>query len=367
MSVFDRRSFLRMSTAAALLPIPALSACTTDDDMSAYTLAASRPRAPLPASPDIGELVRFATLAANGHNTQPWRFVLHQSGVSILPDLSRRTPAVDPDDHHLIVSLGCAAENFLIAGAATGRPGTATFDAIGYGRVDIDLTNGAAKPGPLFDAIPARQSTRSEYDGHAVPMDHLKQLESAAAIEGVSIMLLPSATAREAVLDFVIEGNSTQIDDPAFVTELRDWVRFNPSEAIERGDGLFSAAGGNPTVPTWLGRLAFRRFFTKAGENDKYTKHLRSSAGVAVFVGDKEDRDHWVRVGRSFQRFALQATALGIRTAHINQPVEVPAIRSRFAKWLGIGGARPDLVVRFGYAPLLPMSMRRPVDQVIAA
>jgi hypothetical protein len=27
----------------------------------------------------------------------------------ILPDLSRRCPAVDPDDHHLFVSLGCAA------------------------------------------------------------------------------------------------------------------------------------------------------------------------------------------------------------------------------------------------------------------
>ncbi len=33
--------------------------------------------------------------------------------------------------------------------------------------------------------------------------------------------------------------------------------------------------------------------------------------------------------------------------------------------WLGFGGMRPDLVIRFGYAPLLPMSMRRPVKDVI--
>jgi hypothetical protein len=94
---------------------------------------------------------------------------------------------------------------------------------------------------------------------------------------------------------------------------------------------------------------------------------MRSSAGVAVFVGDKADKDHWVRVGRSFQRFALQATALGIRHAMINQPVEVPGVRRDFAHWLGIGDARPDLVVRFGYASPMPMSTRRPARAIIVS
>lgn len=40
-------------------------------------------------------------------------------------------------------------------------------------------------------------------------------------------------------------------------------------------------------------------------------------------------------MGRSFQRFALQATILGIRNAHINQPIEVPFVRPEFARWLG--------------------------------
>lgn len=74
----------------------------------------------------------------------------------------------------------------------------------------------------------------------------------------------------------------------------------------------------------------------------------------------------WFRLGRSFQRFALQATALGLRHAHINQPVEVPAIRSAFARWPGVGERRPDPMIRFGRAPTLPMSMRRPVGAVLA-
>ncbi|WP_219339633.1 hypothetical protein [Luteimonas salinisoli] len=88
-----------------------------------YAAYAEGLRAPLPADADALDLVRYATLAANSHNTQPWRFRVGAQAIDILPDPSRATPAVDPDDHHLFVSLGCAAENLAIAAAATGRPG----------------------------------------------------------------------------------------------------------------------------------------------------------------------------------------------------------------------------------------------------
>ncbi len=44
------------------------------------------------------ELVRYATLAPSSHNTQCWRFALQEQAITILPDLTRRCPAVDPDD-----------------------------------------------------------------------------------------------------------------------------------------------------------------------------------------------------------------------------------------------------------------------------
>jgi hypothetical protein len=70
-------------------------------------------------------------------------------------------------------------------------------------------------------------------------------------------------------------------------------------------------------------------------------------------------------VGRCYERFALQASALGIRNAFMNQPVEVAALRPPFAAAQGLAGQRPDLVVRFGRGPALPRSLRRPVDAVL--
>ena len=95
--------------------------------MDRYTQAAANRRKALPADPDMRDLVRFATLAANSHNTQPWKFRIAENTVDILPDFSRRTPVVDPDDHHLFVSLGCGAENLAIAANARGSRATVTI------------------------------------------------------------------------------------------------------------------------------------------------------------------------------------------------------------------------------------------------
>jgi hypothetical protein len=109
------------------------------------------------------ELVRYATLAANGHNTQPWKFAIKEHAIEIHPDATRRLPVVDPHDRELWISLGCALENLLVAAHATGYAAEVTYpDATDF--IHIRLTRGTAQESPLFGAIPLRQNTRSEYD-----------------------------------------------------------------------------------------------------------------------------------------------------------------------------------------------------------
>jgi nitroreductase len=310
------------------------------------------------------ELVRYATLAPNGHNTQPWGFRLRSDGIDILPDLARRTPVVDPDDHHLWASLGCATENLIQAAQALGQtPTVAVADA----GIRIDLARATAQRSALFEAIPLRQSTRSEYDGRALSADDLRQLERAAADAGVTTVLLTDRPQINRVRDFVIAGNSAQMANPAFIRELKTWIRFSRSEALAQRDGLFAGASGSPAMPRWLGAALFGLFVTAHGENERYAAQMRSSAGVAVFAADRANARGWVAAGRACERFLLQAAALDIRTAFVNQPVEVQSVRAQFAAAIGLGERRPDLVVRFGRGPRLPRSLRRPVDAVLVA
>ncbi len=334
--------------------------------MTEYDESIAQTRAALSEQPGMQDLVRYATLAPSGHNTQPWRFQLRTGQITILPDISRRTPIVDPDDHHLFVGLGCAAENLVLAAAARGLPGEASFSRDHGGSVIFNHGDGPADASTLFDAIPHRQSTRADYDGRPVGRDGLNALAAAAATPGIELILITDPLGMARVRDLVTAGNSAQMADPAFVRELKSWLRYSPRQAAATGDGLFTATSGNPVLPAWLGPALFDLTVSATGENDQYARQLASSSGVAVFVSEQADAEHWVRAGRACQRFALQATALGLKLAFLNQPVEVPALRAGLADLVGRPGRRPDIVMRFGYGPALPFSARRPVAAVLA-
>jgi hypothetical protein len=155
------------------------------------------------------------------------------------------------------------------------------------------------------------------------------------------------------------------MNNPAFMEELKSWIRFNDQEATQKGDGLSGRTTGNPSIPRWLGNLLSKLLFRAQPENEKNTRYIRSSAGIAVFVSDVDDKAHWVEAGRCYERFALQATVLGIRNAFVNQPVEEASLRPNFVKAVGLKSGRPDLVVRFGHGAEMPSSLRRPLEAAI--
>jgi hypothetical protein len=322
------------------------------------------------------ELVRMATLAASSHNTQPWRFVPGDDEIAILPDRTRRCPVVDPDDHHLYASLGAAAENIVQAAPALGLRAAPRYEPddsrrddptpYGGGRIVVALAPGSTETSPLAAAIPLRQCTRHPYDGRAVPPADLAALDTAGRLDGAEAILVTERPAIDAIAALVIEGNTAQLADPAFRAELKRWIRFSHAAAHATGDGLFGACAGNPAIPDALGRAVFDRVLTAEAENRRIRAQVAGSAGLAVFVADRDDPAGWVAAGRAYQRFALQATALGLRHAFLNQPVEVPALRPKLAALVGRSGRRPNLVVRFGTGPALPMSLRRDPADVTA-
>ena len=223
------------------------------------------------------EIVRYATMAPNSHNTQPWTFELRDSVLVIRPDFTRRCPTVDPDDHHLFVSLGCAVENAVLAAEAFGIAAVPEFDEA---RDEIHI---ALRPalGPadsptshLFESIPLRQSTRATFDGSPLGAGELDSLDRAAAHPGVSVLFFTEAEQIEAILDYVIEGNTAQVENPAFVSELDSWIRSSYSSATGKADGLFSRSCGQPAAPDWIGHAIFKAVFKVGPESKKLRKQV---------------------------------------------------------------------------------------------
>ena len=216
----------------------------------------------------------------------------------------------------------------------------------------------------LFDAIPHRQSTRSLYDGHAVSVSDLQQLETVSESEGVTALILTADKDREALLEYINTGNRQQYADPAYLAELVSWLRFNKPEALHERDGLYTACSSNPQLPRWLGRRLLR-----AGDSSRQSAtdaaNVRSSSGLIVLASGSDDIHGWIETGRMYERLALTATHLHLKTAFLNQPVEVPGVRSQLQSHLTLGSTHPQLLFRFGHAPALPRSLRRPLEEVL--
>ena len=309
-------------------------------------------------------LVEYAILAASSHNTQPWKFRVSPGRVDIIPDFERRCPQVDPDDHHLWVSLGCATENLLEAASAAGLSGTVAFDEASH-IISVSLERAVVHRSARFEAIPARQCSRAEYDGSDPDAGVLRELERSGTGTGVEVRLLTDEESKRAVTDYVMEGNKAQLTDSDWASELVEWIRFNKRAAAAERDGLYGGSMGSPGVPTWLGRIIMRLVLTPERQNRTDRRYISSSQGLAVFVSSVNDKAHWIETGRAYERFALTTTALGLKNAFVNPPVEVPELREEFASWLGLRRGRPSLIVRFGRGPHMPKSLRRPVSDVL--
>lgn len=331
-----------------------------------FDSAARQQRANLStARPGEDFLIRCAVLAASSHNTQPWTFRSETGSITIRPDTERRCSVVDPEDAHLYRSLGCAAENLVQAASTQGLAATVRFDP-DDDAVTIDLTaSDRTAPMEVLDAITARQCTRLAFDGTPVHPDHLAELEHAGTGDGVRTILLTDRAMLTSIVELVTEGNQIQLTDQAFRHELLTWIRFNPDAAVRTGDGLAGHCSNNPSLPTWLGRLLAPVAITARSQSRRDRTNILSSAGVAVFVADHDDKAAWVETGRAYERFALRATALDIRTAFINQPIDVASLRPRFEELLGLHGEHAQLAVRFDHGALAPYSLRRPLDAVL--
>ncbi len=314
------------------------------------------------------KIIRYATLAPSGHNTQPWKFVIKDNSILIFPDYSRGLPIVDPDDHALFISLGCALENLVVAANHIGFSAKVEYclqdKETEHIRVTLNEEKVESDP-ELFNAIQNRQSTRSKYNGRKIPAEDLEKLRQISQQDKVSFILFTQDREIEPIIKFVKEGNRLQFRNKSFVSELISWIRFSKKHALATCDGLNSASMGLPFIPRWLGKFILNTLATPDGEAKKCEKLIRGSSGLALFIAQANDKESWINVGRSFERVVLKATALNIRHAHMNMPCEEVEVRKKLQQHLGLKNEQPLLLLRIGYAEPMPESYRRPVEAVL--
>jgi nitroreductase len=315
-----------------------------------------------PDPDSVRRVLTLATQAPSMHNSQPWRWLVAADSLALFADPSRHLPHADPDRRDLLVSCGASLHHCTVALAALGwqskvhripdpsnrhHLATITVSPQPAGELDVALAG----------AITRRRTDRRTYSSWPVPWGYIALMGARAARAGVMLRQIEPLPRLNTLL---AEAASTHSQDPDYVRELSAWSGRRGSVA---GVPSSNAPGPLPGAPVAA------RTFARPELAQPDASPPGDDNGVVVALGTQFDDDlARLRAGEAASLVLLSATALGLATCPVTEPLEIPATRETLrADVFGTSGY-PQILMRFGWAPadaaLLPATPRRPLMDV---
>lgn len=311
--------------------------------------------------------LRYAVLAPSSHNTQPWRFAIHEETVELYADRSCALPAIDPDGRELLISCGAALfqlrialRHFGYAAPATLLPDPRVPDLLA--RVELgDWHHPSQQEEELFHAIITRRTHRHRFEPIVVPAELVAALRHEAAQWGLELDIVANQPVKEQLAELIGQADRIQFADTGVRREIAGCVRDNHSRAHDGIPGY--ALGFNEAAA--IAEPLLLRGFDVGGLQGGWDHHLAQTAPVLVALGTPRDAaEDWIVAGEALARVLLRACAAGVYASFLNQPIEVAELRPHVRAVLGMRQV-PQVLLRMGYAAEDRPTPRRTVEEVL--
>ena len=111
--------------------------------------------------------------------------------------------------------------------------------------------------------------------------------------------------------------------------------------------------------PAWI------RTFDRGGGVAATDRDVALHSPVLAVLGTETDNaPAWLCAGQALQAVLLEARTEEVWASFLNQPIEVPDLRSRLAETVG-RGPYPQVLLRLGYGSEVAPTPRRSVREVV--
>jgi nitroreductase len=317
--------------------------------------------------PDV-ETVRSALALAGRapsvHNSQPWRWRVGEHSLHLYSDPGLHLTHIDPAGRDLMLSCGAALNHCVVAFAALGWqskihrfPNPAEPDHIAsielyrYPATDVDVT--------LAAAIPRRRTDRRHYNAWPVSQGDIALMGARAARAGV---MLRRVDALDNLKDLVTQAAYRHAEDYDYLAELATW------------SGCYASTAGVPARNTPASEadapISARAFAGPVLTQTVNTAPTEDNAAVVALGTADDDLMARLRAGEATSLVLLTATALGLASCPITEPLEIPETRAAVQADVFGADAYPQMLLRIGWAPVnadpLPSTPRRELAEVVA-
>jgi nitroreductase len=312
----------------------------------------------------IHTALSLATRAPSIHNSQPWRWRVGAQSLHLYADPDRHLPSTDPDSRDLLLSCGAVLHHAVVALAALGwqakvhrLPNSlqpehlASVEVCRHPASELDIT--------LAAAIPRRRTDRRHYSWWPVPAADITLIDTRAASAGVMLRRVASLPKLKHIVAQAVWQHATDHD---YLTELTAWSGRHASVS---GVPARNIPPSDPKSP-----IPGRVFAGPALAQPPGTESADDAAVVLALGTDDDSSLARLRAGEATSLVLLTATALGLSSCPVTEPLEIAETRQAVQSDVFGDSGYPQMLLRVGWAPVnadpLPSTPRRPLDDVVA-
>ena len=305
----------------------------------------------------------LATRAPSVHNTQPWRWRVGADSLHLYAEPSLHLPSADPDGRDLILSCGIALHHCVIALAALGwqskvRRLPNPDEPEHLASLQVYRSQPSEVNVALATAISQRRTDRRRYSSWSVPANYIALMGARAARAGVMLRQIELLPRLQHIVAQAVRRHALDHD---YMAELTTWSGRYASLA---GVPARNAPGSDPTAP-----VPPRLFAGPALAQPSDAESVNDNA-VVLALGTKDDNAlAQLRAGEATSLVLLSATALGLASCPVTEPLEIT--ETRYAVQIEVFGLSgfPQMLLRIGWAPSnaepLAATPRRPLEDVV--
>ena len=317
-------------------------------------------------------LVSAAILAANPHNSQPWRFRVSDTQIDLFADRARNLGTIDPFLREMHIGLGAALENLLLAATVHGYSARLALlpDAADPTLVArVALATGQPAVNALAEAIPKRHTNRSPYDlARPVATEVFEQLRALGSdLADVTVFWFTTPEQRKQVGDLIVRATEALVADEQQSIDSHAWYRETWEELQAERSGITIDAQ-SLSMPLTLASKIMPPISRQQGDafflantRDVYTA-TATAFGILV-SRDSMDNGQRLLGGRLWQRMHLWGTANGLAMQPLNQPAERADREVQLGVEPRFGNALAELLGDPAWHALMPFRLGYPTEE----
>lgn len=265
-----------------------------------------------PDTATLQTVLETAAWAPSAQNSQPWRWHVDAAGLHLDADWDRRLGDSPLDRSDVLLACGAVLDHCALALSAAGWGARIRrFPDRGGRLASFEVIESVPSPASreLVDMIPRRRSDRRGYGGSVLPPTTVELLLIRAARFGVQLSVVPKDRWRR------LEDGTVQL-------------HYGRSEAAV---------------------------------------HRDDDGVLMVLATDGEGDPARLRAGEAASHLLLSATALGLASCPLTEPLRLLRDRLALACEIFDGRAHPQILLRIGPraagAAELPSALRRPLAE----